>query len=95
MASGQVHYKFKSALTSSAISFDGAFIPVADLKRAIVERSGLMEGSDCDLRITNAQTQEGEHCFAEGGPRECWKRGVTRGEGKGGGGSITSRSGRI
>ena len=60
MAAGTVHYKFKSALQTSAVTFDGVFITVADLKRAIVEQAGLAEGTDCDLVVTNAQTNEGE-----------------------------------
>lgn len=55
-----VHYKFKSAKDFSTINFDGSYISVGDLKRAIVEQKKLGKSiENFDLQITNAQTNEG------------------------------------
>ncbi|ELR24543.1 DWNN domain containing protein [Acanthamoeba castellanii str. Neff] len=52
-----VHYKFKSAKDFSTINFDGSYISVGDLKRAIVEQKKLGKSiENFDLQITNAQT---------------------------------------
>lgn len=54
-----IHYKFKSALDYDTITFDGLHISVSDLKKAIVFQKKLGKATDFDLRITNAQTNEG------------------------------------
>jgi hypothetical protein len=54
-----VHYKFKSSLDYDSVNFDGGFISVADLKKAIVEQKRLGHGTDFDLRFTHVQTNEG------------------------------------
>lgn len=59
MAQGVVHYKFKSAKDFDSISFDGVFISVADLKRAIVDKKGLARDQACELLLTNAQNNTG------------------------------------
>lgn len=52
-----VHYKFSSKLNYDTVTFDGLHISLADLKKQIMGRERL-KASDCDLQITNAQTQE-------------------------------------
>ncbi|XP_041812681.1 E3 ubiquitin-protein ligase RBBP6 isoform X2 [Chelmon rostratus] len=52
-----VHYKFSSKLSYDTVVFDGPHITLRDLKRQIMGREKLRSG-DCDLQITNAQTQE-------------------------------------
>lgn len=54
-----VHYKFKSALESDIVSFDGLHISVADLKKAIFHQKRIGKNADFDLLITNAETKEG------------------------------------
>lgn len=53
-----VHYKFSSKLNYDTVTFDGMHISLADLKKQIMGRERL-KAADCDLQITNAQTQEG------------------------------------
>ncbi|XP_037902922.1 E3 ubiquitin-protein ligase RBBP6 isoform X2 [Hermetia illucens] len=53
-----VHYKFKSALNSDTVTFDGLHISVGDLKKAIIHQKRLGKTVDFDLQITNAQTKE-------------------------------------
>ena len=59
--SGAVHYKFKSSRNFSSVTFDGAFIKVAVLKRNIAEQEGLLKtgGNALDLLLTNAQDGTG------------------------------------
>ncbi|XP_073415393.1 E3 ubiquitin-protein ligase RBBP6 isoform X4 [Dendrobates tinctorius] len=52
-----VHYKFSSKLNYDTVTFDGLHISLADLKKQIMGRERL-KAADCDLQITNAQTQE-------------------------------------
>ena len=54
-----VHYKFKSSLDYDSVTFEGGFISVGDLKKAIVEQKKLGHGTDFDLRFKDAQTSEG------------------------------------
>jgi E3 ubiquitin-protein ligase RBBP6 len=56
-----VYFKFKSAKDFDSVSIDGHFISVATLKEKIVEQKKLGRGSDYDLVIANAQTDEGLH----------------------------------
>lgn len=56
-----VYFKFKSAKDFDSVSIDGHFISVANLKDKIVEQKKLGRGSDYDLVISNAQTNEGVH----------------------------------
>ncbi|CAM6096689.1 unnamed protein product [Calypogeia fissa] len=53
-----VYFKFKSAKDFDCVSIDGHFISVANLKDKIVEQKKLGRGSDYDLVISNAQTNE-------------------------------------
>ncbi|KAL3694254.1 hypothetical protein R1sor_007905 [Riccia sorocarpa] len=53
-----VYFKFKSAKDFDSVSIDGHFISVANLKEKIVEQKKLGRGSDYDLVVSNAQTNE-------------------------------------
>lgn len=55
-----VHYKFKNARGYSTITFDGPFITLAQLKKEIY-RNTQSKSSEVELKITNAQTGEGEN----------------------------------
>ena len=54
-----VYYKFKSAKDFDSIPIDGHFITVGNLKEKIFEYKQLGRGTDFDLVVTNAQTNEG------------------------------------
>ena len=54
-----VYYKFKSAKDYDSIAIDGHFISVGNLKEKIFESKHLGRGTDFDLVVTNAQTNEG------------------------------------
>ncbi|XP_072989084.1 E3 ubiquitin ligase PARAQUAT TOLERANCE 3-like isoform X2 [Typha latifolia] len=53
-----VYYKFKSAKDYDSIPIEGQFISVANLKERIFESKHLGRGTDFDLMVTNAQTDE-------------------------------------
>ncbi|PSS11545.1 DWNN domain protein [Actinidia chinensis var. chinensis] len=53
-----VYYKFKSAKDYDSIAIDGHFISVGNLKEKIFESKHLGRGTDFDLVVTNAQTNE-------------------------------------
>ncbi|KAF2455223.1 DWNN domain-containing protein [Lineolata rhizophorae] len=53
-----VFYKFKSSKEPSRITFDGLHITVFELKRDIINASGLGDGTDFDLTIYNEDTNE-------------------------------------
>ncbi|XP_058764496.1 E3 ubiquitin ligase PQT3-like [Vicia villosa] len=53
-----VYYKFKSARDYDSIPMDGPFISVGTLKEKIFESKHLGRGTDFDLLVTNAQTNE-------------------------------------
>ena len=55
-----IHYKFKSSLKYDTLTFDGLHISLAELKKLISQNkkvSGRI--GEFDLRVTNAQTNEG------------------------------------
>lgn len=54
-----IHYKFKSAKDYDTYRFEGAGIPVWDLKNEIIRAKKLEKSQDFDLVISNAQTNEG------------------------------------
>lgn len=54
-----IHYKFKSAKDFDTYRFDGAGIPVWELKQEIIQAKKLGKGLDFDLVICDAQTEEG------------------------------------
>ncbi|KAL3524919.1 hypothetical protein ACH5RR_013291 [Cinchona calisaya] len=53
-----VYYKFKSAKDFDSILIDGHFITVRNFKEKIFEFKQLGSGTDSDLVVTNAQTNE-------------------------------------
>ncbi|XLT46535.1 hypothetical protein HN873_039139 [Arachis hypogaea] len=53
-----VYYKFKSTRDYDSIPMDGPFISVGTLKEKIFESKHLGRGTDFDLVVTNAQTNE-------------------------------------
>jgi len=53
-----VYYKFKSARDFDSILIDGHFISVASLKERIFESKHLGRGTDFDLMVSNAQSNE-------------------------------------
>ncbi|KAJ3089034.1 E3 ubiquitin-protein ligase rbbp6 [Quaeritorhiza haematococci] len=53
-----VYYKFKSAKDYDTATFDGLGISVFDLKREIMTAKKLGKGTDFDLVVANAQTNE-------------------------------------
>lgn len=59
MSTGSViQFKFSASKTYESIEFNGLMIKLLELKRAIVEKRGLMKGMDFDLAVSNAQTKE-------------------------------------
>jgi protein MPE1 len=56
-----VFFKFKSQKEPSRVEFDGTGISVFELKRDIIIKSGLGDGTDFDLAIYNEDGNEGEH----------------------------------
>lgn len=59
-----MYYKFKSARDYDSISMDGPFISVGTLKEKIFETKHRGRGTDFDLVVTNAQTNEGWFLFS-------------------------------
>jgi protein MPE1 len=57
--SSSVFYKFKSQKEPSRVEFDGTGISVFELKRDIIIKSGLGDGTDFDLAIFNEDGKEG------------------------------------
>ncbi|KAJ0974104.1 hypothetical protein J5N97_016069 [Dioscorea zingiberensis] len=53
-----VYYKFKSAKDYDSIPIEGQFISLANLKERIFESKHLRRGTDFDLMVANAQTNE-------------------------------------
>lgn len=58
-----VHFKFNNTPDYSTITFNGTYISLSELKRQIFSSLG-DTNPDCDLRVTNAQTNEGIFDFA-------------------------------
>lgn len=54
-----IFYKFKSAKDYDGYRFEGAGVPVWELKREIIAAKKLGKSTDFDLILTNAQTNEG------------------------------------
>lgn len=60
--SSSVFYRFRNQKETSRIEFDGTGISVFELKRDIIIKSGLGDGTDFDLMIyKDDTTEEGEH----------------------------------
>lgn len=58
--SSSVFFKFKSQKEPSRVTFDGTGISVFELKRDIIIKSGLGDGTDFDLAIYNEAGNEGK-----------------------------------
>lgn len=56
-----VFFKFKSQKEPSRVEFDGTGISVFELKRDIIIKSGLGDGTDFDLAIYNEDGNEGKY----------------------------------
>lgn len=55
-----VYFKFKSQKEPSRVEFDGTGISVFELKRDIIIKSGLGDGTDFDLAIYTEDNAEGK-----------------------------------
>jgi hypothetical protein len=53
-----IHFKFRSALLSETLNFDGDYLSLLDLKRLIAKKKGLLNAADIDFAITNKITGE-------------------------------------
>lgn len=58
--SSSVFYKFKSQKEPTRVEFDGTGISVFELKREIIVKSGLGDGSDFDLTIYDEDGKDGK-----------------------------------
>lgn len=59
-----VFFKFKSQKEPTRVEFDGTGISVFELKREIINKSGLGDGTDFDLFIYTDDNSEGV-CFLQ------------------------------
>ena len=57
--SSSVYFKFKSQKEPTRVEFDGTGISVFELKRDIIIKSGLGDGTDFDLAIYTEDGKEG------------------------------------
>lgn len=58
--SSSVYFKFKSQKEPTRVEFDGTGISVFELKRDIILKSGLGDGTDFDLAIYTEDGKEGK-----------------------------------
>lgn len=58
--SSSVYFKFKSQKEPTRVEFDGTGISVFELKRDIIVKSGLGDGTDFDLAIYTEDGKEGK-----------------------------------
>lgn len=54
-----IHYKFRALKDYDTYAFEGAGIPVWELKQEIIAAKKLNRANDFDLIISNAQTNQG------------------------------------
>ena len=54
-----IHYKFRSLKDYDTYTFEGAGVPVWELKQEIISAKKLNRANDFDLIISNAQTNQG------------------------------------
>lgn len=57
--SSSVYYQFRSQREPLRINFDGTGISIFDLKRDVILSNKLGDGTDFDLSIYNADTNDG------------------------------------
>ena len=58
--SSSVFFRFKSQKEPSRVAFDGTGISVFELKREIIARNRLGDGTDFELTISSEDTNEGK-----------------------------------
>lgn len=56
-----IHYKFRSLKDYDTYTFEGAGVPVWELKQEIISAKKLNRANDFDLIISNAQTNQGTY----------------------------------
>lgn len=61
--SSSIFFKFKSQKQPTQITFDGTSLSVFEVKRDIIALSKLGDGTDFDLNISSADTNEGMPSF--------------------------------
>jgi hypothetical protein len=54
-----IHFKFRNTLAEDMVTFEGDHVSLADLKRLIAKKKGLLEAHDIEFVISNMDTQEG------------------------------------
>ena len=59
MATSAVYYRFRSQREPQRLTFDGTGISVWELKREIILQNKMGKGTDFDLAVYNADTDEG------------------------------------
>ena len=59
MAASAVYYRFRSQREPQRLTFDGTGISVWELKREIILQNKMGKGTDFDLAVYNADTDEG------------------------------------
>lgn len=64
--SSSVYFKFKSQKEPTRVEFDGTGISVFELKRDIIIKSGLGDGTDFDLAIYTEDGKEGKYSHLRG-----------------------------
>jgi len=60
-----IHYKFRSLKDYDTYTFEGAGVPVWELKQEIISVKKLNRANDFDLIISNAQTNQGNEGKSE------------------------------
>jgi hypothetical protein len=55
-----IHYKFRALKDYDTYTFEGAGVPVWELKQEIIAAKKLNRANDFDLLISNAQTNQGK-----------------------------------
>ena len=58
-----IHYKFRALKDYDTYTFEGAGVPVWELKQEIIAAKKLNRANDFDLIISNAQTNQGTYTF--------------------------------
>lgn len=60
-----VFYKWASRKDESRVTFDGTGITVFDLKREIIIANNLVKGTDFDVHVYDAATNQGQFVVLE------------------------------
>lgn len=62
-----IHYKFRALKDYDTYLFEGAGVPVWELKQEIIAAKKLNRANDFDLIISNAQTNQGTTGYSNNG----------------------------